>query len=554
MECGRGRPGAAGLLSVLGAAAVLWSGCAAEEGEVVARVADKAITAEDVRGLVSRQPGETGEEGPADPMEHLQTLVDMELLLLEAEKEGVRESPFFVRRTAHVRRDRLVGALEARRLDVTVSDDEVARYIEREGYDRAIRTADIMLPDRAAAARVLRLIEEGADFGDLARTWSANRETAPRGGEIDRPATRYQMIPVLARELFPLPVGSISRPVRVGQWYSIFKILEESHFDPTPQQKQLVAGELRRSKMQAARDSLAAALAQEYRLERDPEGLDRFVEALGRGAGSAPSTLELVLYRYDGGEIRAADVAEAARSVRGDILGGVGDSDELAAIVRKWVVPGVMLMEAALREGIDREEETARWLAEMERQTLITGLRGQVLQRRTSVTDDDARRFFEANRDRFLHPEQIEVEEILVATESEAAGLRRRIEAGADFGALARERSQRSPEIRGDKGRFHVHRHESPQFGGLVEAVVEAEDGALTGPVEVEEGWSVFRVLSRERRRETWEEARARATSQFRRQEHRQAFNEYVQELRERYAPQIEIRSEALEAAFAAAG
>ena len=547
---GRGRPRVAGLLA-LGTAAILWSGCAREEGEVVARVGGEAITAQDVRDLISRRPEEPREEGPADPMEHLQTLVDMELLLLEAEKEGVRESPFFLRRTARVRRDKLVGALEARRLDVAVSEDEVARYIEMEGYDRAIRTADIMVPDLAAATRVLQLIEEGADFGDVARTWSANRETAARGGEIDRLATRYQMIPVLAQELFPLPVGSVSRPVRVGQWYSVFKILEESHFDPTPQQLQLVAGELHRSRLQAARDSLAAALGQEYRLERDPEGLDGFVEALGRGAESAPSTLELVLYRYDGGEIRAAHVVEAARGIRGDILAGVDDAEALAAVVEKWVVPDVVLMEAALREGIDREDEIARWLAEMERQTLITGLRGQILQQRTSVTDDDVRRFFEANRDRFLHPEQIEVEEILVASESEAADLRRRIEEGAAFGALARERSRRPLEVRDEQGRFHVHRYEAPRFGGLVEAVVEAEVGALTGPVEVEEGWSVFRILSRERRRESWEEARARATSQFRRQEHRQAFNEYLRELRERYAPQVEIRSDALGAAFA---
>ena len=188
----------------------------------------------------------------------------------------------------------------------------------------------------------------------------------------------------------------------------------------------------------------------------------------------------------------------------------------------------------------------------MEQQTLITGLRGRILQQRAEVTDDDVREYFEANRGEFLHPEQIEVEEILVESESEAAELRRRIEAGSDFGALAREHSQRSLEIRDDEGRFHVHRYEAPRFGGLVEAVVDAEAGELTGPVEVEEGYSLFRILSRERRQETWEEARARATSKLRRQRQRRAFNEYMQELRERYASRVEIRRGALEAAFRA--
>ena len=543
---GRGRSRVAGPLSVLGAAVILWSGCAREETGVVARVGDRAITAEDVRGLMASQPEKAREADPV--MEHLQTLVDMELLLLEAKKERIGDSPFFLRRTGRARRDKLVDALEARRLDVTVADDEVARYIEREGYNRAIQLADIMVPDRETAARVLQLIEQGADFADVARRWSVNKETAARGGDMGRFATRQQVNPVLAGELFTLPVGSVTKPVPVGKVYSVFKILAESSFEPTPQQRQLVAQELQRSKLQAARDSLVAALRQEYRLERDEDGLAEFVEALGRGAEAAG---DRVLYRYDGGEIKAADVVEAARSIRGDILAGVGDAEELAALVERWVVPDVLLMEAALREGIDREDEIVRWLAELRRQTLIMGLRGRVLQQRAKVTDTEVRQYFEANRDRFLHPEQIEVEEILVETESNAADLRRRIEAGADFGALAREHSVRSLEIRDEEGRFHVHQYEAPRFGGFVEAVVEAGTGDLTGPVEVEEGYSVFRILSRERRRETWEEARARATSQLRRRTQRQAFNEYLEELRERYDSQVEIRSDALEAAFA---
>ena len=546
----RSRFRVAGPLSVLGAAAVLWSGCEREESTAVAVVGEKAITAQDVRDLIARLPERAREAGSADSvMEHLQTLVDMELLLLEAQKEGIGDSPFFLRRTDRARRKKLVDTFQGRRLAVAVGDEELTQFIQQQGYNRAIQTADIMVPDEETAARVMGMIEEGADFADVARRWSINRETAVQGGDLGRFATRYEMIPHLADELFTLPVDAVSQPLRVGQWHSIFKILSESTFEPTPQQRQRVSQELGRRKLQAARDSLVAVLGQQYRLEGDQEGLAAFVEVLARGGESTP---DVVLFRYDGGEIRAADVASAAKGIPGDILAGVDTPGALAAIVEQWVLPDFLLMEAAVREGIDGEEEIVRWLAEMERQTLITGLRGRVMQERASVTDDDVRRYFEANRDRFLHPEQIEVEEILVETGSEAEDLRRRIEAGAGFGALAREHSLRPLEIRDEKGRFHVHRYEAPRFGGLVEAVAEARDGELTGPVEVEEGWSVFRVLSRERRRETWEEARARATSRFRRQTYRQVFNEYMQELRERYDSQVEIRTEALEAAFGA--
>ena len=59
-----------------------------------------------------------------------------------------------------------------------------------------------------------------------------------------------------------------------------------------------------------------------------------------------------------------------------------------------------------------------------------------------------------------------------------------------------------------------------------MEAAIEAEIGELTGPVEVQEGYSIFKVLSRERKRETFAEAEMRVRSQLRRHRYRNAFNE----------------------------
>ena len=98
-----------------------------------------------------------------------------------------------------------------------------------------------------------------------------------------------------------------------------------------------------------------------------------------------------------------------------------------------------------------------------------------------TIAEDDLRQYYEANAERFLHPEQTEVQEILVRTEIEALQLKGMIEDGAAFGDLAKRHSVRSLKVRDDEGRFHVHRYESPQFGGFVEAVVEAAIGGTHG-------------------------------------------------------------------------
>ena len=66
----------------------------------------------------------------------------------------------------------------------------------------------------------------------------------------------------------------------------------------------------------------------------------------------------------------------------------------------------------------------------------------------------------------------------------------------------------------------------------------------------MQEGYSIFKVLSQERKRETFAEAEMRARSQLRRERHRNAFNEYMEELRSRYESEVSIHEDRLEAAF----
>lgn len=541
-------------LWVMCASLGVWVGCTPKDSNpIVAMVGETAITAQDVRDFIDGLPAEAkGAESPDRAREHLQTLIDTELLLMEARAERIDGSPAFLRRMGRARKARLVRVFEERSITITVGDAELVAYIEELGHNRAIRPADIMVPDLETAARVLKEIHQGADFAEVARRWSANKETGPRGGDMGRFATRYEMITVLADQLFTLPAGALSEPIPVGKGYSIFKILDETTFELTDEQRNQAAEGLRLRKQQVARDSLVTILRQEFRLEQDPQGVANFATALRRGAEAASEEpLDLILYRYEGGQIKAADVVEATKMYKGDVLGSLEQTEQLAAFVEQAVLPDLMLMEAAIRDGIDREAEIVGWLEDLERQMLLTGLRGRVLQQTGQVTDADVRQYYDENPDRFLHPEQIDVQEVLVESESEALRLRQRIEEeGADLGSLARDHSLRSLEVRDEEGKFHVHQYESPQFGGFVEAVLKAQIDDLTGPVEVADGYSVFRVLSRGRRRETFEEAGLRARSQLKRATQRQAFNEFLQELRERHDLEVKVREDDFESAF----
>ena len=542
--------GALGSLALL----LICTGCGPQdENPTVAEVGDQTITVQDVRDFLAKLPEHAkGEEAGKEQLrDHLQTVIDIELLLMEARSQGIETSSSYLTSLIRIRKAKLVSEYERRTIDATVADGEVEEYIDREGLARAIRLGDILVADLETAEKAAREIERGASFADVARKLSMNEGTAARGGDTGRFSTRYEMIPGLAEKLFGLAVGSVSDPIRIGDRYAVFKILDETTAQFNPRQRMKIAEELKRKKHRIAKAELVAELRDKYRLEPVRDGIAAAVEALHPGAadvGHDPSAI--VLYQYDGGEITAADLIGAAQSRKGNVLETLRDAEQVVSFVEQYIVPDVMIQEAAVRQGIDREETVAQWLEEQGKQLLVRVLRSKVLKERVTIAEDDLRQYYEANAERFLHPEQTEVQEILVRTEIEALWLKGMIEGGGAFGDLARRHSVRSLEVRDDEGRFHVHRYESPQFGGFVEAAVEAEIGELTGPVKVQEGYSIFKVLSRERKRETFAEAEMRVRSQLRRQRHRNAFNEYMEELRSRYESEVSTHEDRLEAAF----
>lgn len=530
-----------------------------DENPTVAEVGDQTITVQDVRDFLAKLPEHAkGEEAGKEQLrDHLQTVIDIELLLMEARSQGLERSSAYLTRMIQIRKAKLVGEYERRTINVTVADGEVEEYeveeyIDREGLARAVRLGDILVADLETAEKAVREIEGGASFADIARKLSMNEETAARGGDTGRFSTRYEMIPGLAEKLFGLAVGSVSEPIRIGNRYAVFKILDETTVQFNPRQRMKIAEELQRKKHGIAKAELVAELRDKYRLEPVRDGIAAAVEALRPGAadvGHDPSAI--VLYQYDGGEITAADLIGAAKSRKGNVLETLRNAEQVVSFAEQYIVPDVMIQEAAVRQGIDREEAVVRWLKEQGKQLLVRVLRSKMLKERVTIAEDDLRQYYEANAERFLHPEQTEVQEILVRTEIEALWLKGMIEDGTAFGDLARRHSVRSLEVRDDEGRFHVHRYESPQFGGFVEAAVEAEIGELTGPIKVQEGYSIFKVLSRERKRETFAEAEMRVRSQLRRQRLRNAFNEYMEELRSRYESAVSTHEDRLEAAFA---
>ena len=531
-------------------------GCTVEIGDrVVAQIGDEEITVDLLQEFIAGLPEDAKAETTRveEARNHLNTMINIQLLIMEAKAADLDKSPEFRARLERVQREKLISIFQDRALEVEeeVEEGEVREYAERMGLTRAVRLADIMVSSRENALAALRELKNGVPFGQVAQKWSINKKTSAQGGDLGRYTTREHMVTPLQDKLFSLALGEVSEPIKIGGNYSIFTVIADSTIELSPQRRLAIQMGLKKEKKQRALSTLVAELKEKHHLELNREGLALIVEKVRGGASFASETeRNIVLYRYDDGEITAQDLAEAGHPLKGTALAQLSDSSQVVAFAERHVVPNAMLVEAALRAGIDEEAETVEWLENQANQLLISALRARLLRAKVTIAENELRQFYKAHAERYMHPEQIEVQEVLVETQAEALRLMEQIQKGARLGDLAKKYSIRSLEDRDEEGRFHFHLFEKAFLGGFVEAAEKAEIGALTGPAKIDEGYSIFKVLSRERKRETFTEAEWRVRSQLRREKNRKAFNLFIEEVRNKYASKVVIREDNLKAAF----
>jgi peptidyl-prolyl cis-trans isomerase C len=152
---------------------------------------------------------------------------------------------------------------------------------------------------------------------------------------------------------------------------------------------------------------------------------------------------------------------------------------------------GTDMKGALAGKGVDFEKfKSDVWEALM-----IEKLLALSLPRRAGVSSGEIRRYYQENPQEFERPEQVRVRQIVVAAEQEAQRLLDQVLAGADFAALARQRST-APEAAegGDLGYFAMG-----EMPGEFNVVFGLPKGGVSGVVKSPYGYHIFRLEDRRR-------------------------------------------------------
>lgn len=536
-----------------------------QDKSVVAQVGEVSITFEDLQRFKDGMPALllSEQEGVEALEEYLQTMVDMELLLLEAQLRQIDTDPEFAEQWESERTKKLFKEFVRIEIQnkIDLPQEEIKRQWDASKWSRLLKLARIRAASADEAAQALRKLEGGTPFEALSGEHLTHNQLGRHQGMLESYFGRGNIeelhVPLeVAEVIFDLAEGEISTPLKVDSGYDIYKVLDER---PAPASYYLVFSQ---GALVAAygerRRELIAELSQEYNVELDPQGMATLGEQIALGdAMDIQGMADLVLGRYDGGQMTLADFLELYPKVR-RVATVSADSSGLDEFVRLYLVPEVLFPVVIERRKLEQQPVVADWLKRKKRAMLVEALRTLDVEERVDQSEDALRRYYEANLSRFTEDREVTVLEILVATRAEAEQLATQIRAGADMSALAARHSIRESQDE-NPHRFHMHSFEKVPFGELLTEALVAASNVLTGPIEItatphrQGGFSIFKVVAKtDVKPKPYDEAVKQVRYWWSKTEENRLYGELIDRLRKKHAASISIHKDRLATLYGA--
>lgn len=517
------------------------SGCGLSSEPPVAEVGPYQITAAALRSFVAEWAGRTSPFQTADQARrhHLQTMIDARLLLVEARARGI-DTTQDVQATVQNAIDNRVSALyQAQEITdaIAIHEDEIRAYFDAEGYGLERKVSGILVESQAEADSVLAQLHTGRPFAEVAAAYSIDARSARQGGELGfigrDMAPRIHIPPEVFRTL---PLSAISEPIYTGKYWNIVRFTEERPASYAKYRDSIKRRLFAERSAQAKKEHLEL-IRHAFGVRLHKDALQQLVTAYRLQDLSSLTEESLPLYTFDEGEIA---VAAAVRVLKEQNIGfGFADSVQATSTLNRIVLNPLLIKEAARRAGYYQKPAIRQLKKTKEEEALLDALK-ETIARDLDISEADVRRYYDSHPEIFSHEPAVWVEELLLPTADKAEKKKALLEGGTPFADLAGA-SLRSDAIE-KANRFHFHPLENAIYPKLMAAIRDAPEGELVGPVAVEGGFSLFRVLDHENASiEPYEQVRRRAAALLRREREHWHLQALLEELREKYDAQIKI-------------
>lgn len=268
------------LLTVL-----IFSGCEQKgksTGPALVKVGKSEITQDDFLKEISRIPEWAREQftGKEGKEKLLDEIIKRELVYQDAKKMKLDKDPEYIEKVKEFEKMTLISIILKKEVEdkAKVDDAEVKEFFDKNAdkftIGTKIRASHILVETEDQAKKIRERIEKGESFEKLAGTYSKDKGSASKGGDIGYFGSG-QMVPEFERAVMGLKTNEISEPVKTRFGYHIIKLVDVAKGETASfeQSKEPIRKQLLAEKQKGLIDSYIGNLMKKTDIKKNEEAL-----------------------------------------------------------------------------------------------------------------------------------------------------------------------------------------------------------------------------------------------------------------------------------------
>jgi peptidyl-prolyl cis-trans isomerase C len=196
---------------------------------------------------------------------------------------------------------------------------------------------------------------------------------------------------------------------------------------------------------------------------------------------------DTVIARVNGVDIRQSDITYAEEEIGGNMPAMPPEQKREYLIT--YISDVILLSQAAQQQKLGDRDDVKHRIEFERNKVLMESLLQDVGQ--AALTDEAMHKVYDEAVKSMGNEQEVHARHILVATEDEAKAIEAELKKGADFAALAKEKSKDPGAAEGGDLGYFTKDQMVPEFA---EVAFKLDKGQISDPVKTQFGWHIIKV------------------------------------------------------------
>lgn len=200
-----------------------------------------------------------------------------------------------------------------------------------------------------------------------------------------------------------------------------------------------------------------------------------------------------VLAEVNSGSITTGDFDRELKNLP-EYLKAMADTPQGRKEMLDTMVIRELILQQAAKDGLDKGAEIEDKLKDLKKRLIVESFLKKKVETESKVSDEDMKKFYEQNKDKFKSGDQLKASHILVKTEKEAKDILAQIKAGGNFEELAKKSSVDSSAAKGgDLGWFG----KGSMVPAFEKAALALKEGQISDVVKSDFGFHIIKLTGK---------------------------------------------------------